>query len=494
MIRKAAWLLAALAFFCCLRSACGETRETAQRRALLIGCDHFVSQPDTFPAAAHNVDLIARALQGDIRGYERIQTSCGVLASREEFEAALSDAFSAAEESDVSLLYISTHGLFDEGKSNLDAALLLSDGEREYALTADELFSLLDAIPGRKILILDACKSGAFIGKGISGGANAAPFRGEGYQVLCSAGGSEASWYWQSGNAGAEISGASYFATVLSDALGVNGDYAADDNADGLITCGEAARYIRENYAASTPQTYPENDRDEVLLQYDPQAAGPSGKTVTDITFDETLLHVGESEIPFSFTVQKETRLYYQVVYHRDGAWQFAEAQHFLDGEEENGMTAPGRKRRTLCLDTGSMEHYGYAMVQFITLENGTPVLQGARLLCVQPVFGDPRLSVSVSPGFRPAAGQEACILVWHEVPCGLTVEIRDEEGQKVARLGYETPTRPQQLAPNGSSFYWDGKNDRGQMAAPGRYTVVVKTRIGRNTFSVQSTPIELLE
>ncbi|MBR1585112.1 MAG: hypothetical protein IJ662_06195 [Clostridia bacterium] len=461
-------------------------------RALLVGCDHFQSQPDTWPAASRNVEMLSEALMRDERDYALIRSYADGLSSVEQLYLAVLEAFGDAQEGDVSLLYIGTHGVFDEGGSNAGAALILSDGEGEELLYAPMLEDILDAIPGQKVVILDACNSGAFIGKGLSGGADRIFFSGPDYKVLCSAGGSEASWYFQSTQE-TSAAGASYFATVLADGLGSGGDFAADVNADGRITLKEVYAYLTENYAASTPQVYPQNDGDFVLFAYDADAERAIGKAVTDITFEDTLLTAGESSVAFSLTVRRQVELYYQIVYHENGAWQFEQAQHFLDGEQPDGTVLPGRKIRTLALNTVGEDAYGYAIIQLITLEEGRPVLQGARLLCVQPDVGPVSLNVATDPAFVPGLGQELCILAQHDVPCGLTVNILDADGQLVRRLAYETPSRPQQLSPNASSFYWDGRSNGGDMAPPGLYTVQLRVRLGDSLYVRESAPVELL-
>jgi len=483
------WLLALLLLFFALPA---QAEEAGEMRALLIGCDYFLTQEDTWPAADNNLQMLADTLLFDQRGYRLIRSLSGNIGTVEGFEEAVKSTFSGAQKNDTSLLYISTHGVFEEGISNADAALLLSDGEREERLEAWRLQEIMDQIPGRKILILDACYSGAFIGKGLSGGAERVLFSGPEYKVLCSAGGSEASWYWH-GTEDAQSSGASYFATVLANALGAKGDHAADVNVDGQITLSEAYSFLWDNYAASTPQVYPQQD-DYVLYAYDPMEETAADKAITDITFEDTLLLAGESDVSFSFTVHRQVELYYQIVYHENGSWQFGIAQHFLDGEQADGTVLPGRKIRTLSLDTGDRDAYGYAMIQLITLENGRPVFQGARLLCVQPADGEATLAVSTDGGFIPELGQELSIMVQHDVPCGLTVNILDAYGKTVRRLSYAQPTRPQQLYPNATTFYWDGKTNGGEMAAPGQYAVQIRVKLGGKTYRLESAPFSLLE
>ncbi len=460
-------------------------------RALLIGCDHFLTQEDTWPAAEHNIRLLSDTLISDRRRYALIRSYSSAIASVDAFEEAVINTFRSAKDKDISLIYISTHGVYSETGGDSGSGLILSDGQSEALLTAPDLERILSRLPGIKMVILDACNSGAVIGKGLSSQGEKPCLSGPEYKVLCSAGGSEASWYFQSGS-NAEAAGASYFASVLSSGLGAQGDFGADQNADGEITLREAYAYLLDNYAASTTQAYPQNDGDFVLFSYDPDTPRRIRKAVTHLSFDETLLTAGETEVSFAFTVQRQTELYYQIVYHRDGAWQFDQAQHFLDGEQADGTVLPGRKTRVLLLETEA-DASGYAIVQLITMEDGAPVFQGARLLCVQPASGEVQLSVSAPSAFTPEAFEELPILVRHDVPCGLTVNILNEDGRTVRRLAYETPSRPQQLFPAGSAFYWDGLQTDGTYAPAGLYTVQVKVRLGGNVWTAQSEKVELL-
>ncbi len=495
-MKKSVLLFLALLFvLCCSPGTLAENglsagEEPPKLRALLIGCDHFLTQEDTWPAAEHNIRLLSDTLISDRRRYALIRSSSSVIASVEAFEEAVLNTFRSARENDISLLYISTHGVYSEEDGTAGSGLILSDGREEALLTAPELQRVLDQIAGTKMVILDACNSGAVIGKGLSS-ADTVFLSGPAYKVLCSAGGSEASWYFQSGSS-AEAAGASYFASVLTNGLGAQGSFAADQNDDGEITLREACSYLLDNYAASTTQAYPQNDGSFVLFSYDPAAPRRVNQAVTDLSFDDTLLIAGKTEVSFSFTVQRQAELYYQIVYHRDGAWQFDQAQHFLDGEQADGTVLPGRKTRTLSLETAD-DASGYAILQLITLEDGTPVFQGARLLCVQPASGEAAVSVSAASAFRPDAWQELPILVRHDVPCGLTVNILNAEGRTVRRLAYETPSRPQQLSPAGSTFYWDGMQTDGSPAPAGQYTVQAKVRLGGGIFTAESEQITLL-
>ena len=133
--------------------------------------------------------MLSDTLFSDTRLYALVRTATNTIASVEAFEEAVRAAFQNSAEADTSVLYLSTHGIFEDHVSNADAGLLLSDGQTESLLTGKDLQRILDQVPGKKVVILDACNSGAIIGKGLSGGADTCFLSGPEYKVLCSAGG-----------------------------------------------------------------------------------------------------------------------------------------------------------------------------------------------------------------------------------------------------------------------------------------------------------------
>ncbi|MBE5776876.1 MAG: hypothetical protein E7326_05160 [Clostridiales bacterium] len=452
-------------------------------RALLVGCDNFISQPSTAPAASSNVALLAEALLRDNREYRRIVTERDTVASLEELQSAAAWAYAGADENDISLFYISTHGVYSKYLPSSKAALLLSDGEREYALTAQELYDILAPIPGTKVLILDACHSGAFIGKGLSLQNGDNPFAGEDFKVLCSAGGSEESWYWKGRDDGDPTVqyGASYFASVLSKALSPAS--AADKNEDGLVTIGEMTDYLYMNYAASTPRMYPQKG-DFPLFVYDTRSL-PDYRVISGLTFNEDVLLPGQNTLSFSYTLHEEVNVYYQLIYHSRGAWDFDNAQMIGDGMLTQGDTSPGRRARTLKIETDQLDTAGYVMLLLITKENGRLEMQASHLLCVQPAEGKVQLSAHAQSAFTPSSGEENNIVVRHDMPCSLSVSIEDEEGTVIARIAYSQPTRPQAFP--GSTFSWDGLMKDGSQAPEGQYRVRVETRTGGEKQTVYS-------
>ncbi len=483
MKRVIAWLIAL--FLLPFSAPSAESPSSSDLRALLIGSDTYLTKETTYPIAKNNLLKLESVLRRDARTYAAIHTYYDEIGHITALENAVQAAFSDADENDISLLYFSTHGsdLHPEG------ALYLSDGMEENLLSASELYQITSTIPGKKIILLDACNSGAFIQKGIASLSASHPFTGNEHILLTSSGGSEASWQWQ--GEGEFVSGSSYFADILCAAL--SGTFPSDTNRDGCVTVSEAFAFLSLNDAASTPQCYPESSSFP-LFCYDSSSISLPDQKITDIIFNDTLLTAGQSTATFSFTVHQETTLYYQIVYFRAGAWDFENAQHFLDDETGSGTVSPGRKERSLVLDMPNGQDHGYAMLQFITIENGTPSFHGARLLCIQPARGELSLQAETLASFHPEGHEEMPILVRHSLPCSLSVTVKNAQGGTVKRLTYAQPTRPQQLSPAASTFYWDGTDNRGNPAAAGEYYIHIQSTLGDERITAYSAPFTLYQ
>lgn len=455
-----------------------KTEDTPVLRAMLIGSDTFVTQENTYPIAQNNLTGMQNLLQSDRRTYHQIGLYYEKFAAPNQLQADLQAFFADCDDNDISLIYFSTHGVMTEET----AGLYLSDGTTESLLTPQALSTMLSDIPGTKILILDTCNSGVFIQKGLFSTDTNHPFIGRDIYVLTSAGACEASWQWQGTQH--SVSGGSYFTTLLVN--GLLGHHAADINKDNTVTVNEAFSYICENMAASTPQRYPQFTGDLPLYTYsdDPSAIPPA---ISGLTFDDTLLSPEQSDILFSFTVNRQTKLYYQLVYYTKGKWDFENASFFHDTQESDVFLTPGRKQRKLTLDAQSHEDSGYVMIQLFSVEEETPIFVGGRLLCIQPGSGQVQLQVTTANAFDPFTGKELGILVTHDVPCTLSVTVRDVSGKTIRRLSYASPTRPLQLESGATPFYWDGRDNRGRMAAPGKYYIHVQTNIGDTRFTAES-------
>lgn len=443
--------------------------ETQQkRRALLVGCDDFVTHEDTAPSAQMNVRRMQEILRTDSRGYAGIYTYDTGVSSCDFLLSAIAGAFSQADENDVSLLYICTHGLYD--RITFEPALVMSDGTSEEALSASMLRAALDAVPGQKVLIFDACNSGAFIGKGEWDNRMKNWFQGPDYVVLTSASASENSFLW---NAGTQ-SGGSYFADGLSEGLRTR---SFDLDGDGIVTANEAYQGILESHGASTAQVYPQ-ESDFPLFVYDPGEKSTGERPIGEIELDTSVLKSGEDTLYFSFTVHRAVRVQYQLIYFKDGRWRFESPQVIEDTESGNGVLLPGRKERSITLVSEDDAPTGYVLLQIVATEGRRSTLAGSRLIAVQPENDDPQLRIYTYAMFSPKSGEELAIRVAHAFPCSLTAIVRDKEGNAVRRLAYRVSSRPLGMEVEGSIFYWDGRDNAGEMVPDGEYYVEVSCKM----------------
>lgn len=494
-----------LAFFCLaalrpLPTARSEEDSVRRERALLIGVDEFVTQPSAYPSSTNNVYAMQEMFQAAAEPLEKILVPDAPVTSAQQLTELIQRVFGGAEAGDVSYLYISTHGLYDP-ENGVEPALLLSDGQTENLLTPEELEAAFDGISGTKVLILDACNSGAFIGKGMTEWDEPPCFLGDDFKVITSSGAREESWYWSAGEDAKqeERQGAFYFTQALCDALSAGCGYPADQNHDGSITLKELYDYLLLNHAASTPQVYPQND-DFVIFRYDPSEPLPTGlkrSPIMDVTFSDLVLDRDSREITIEYIAMRPVRVAYQLVYRREGRWEFENAQLIYDDSErfsafgdQEGAVSAGWKQRTLRLDELADDAYGYALVQLVSIDRGKLRVHAGRVLCVLPEEEPPAPTVEISGSFAPETGRELAVFVGHTSPCTLSVAILDEEGQVVERLCHRRSTRPMGLA--GTTLYWDGKQRDGSPAPAGTYRVRAQIHWKGQTLSVESETFEL--
>lgn len=476
------------------------TADGRVNRALLVGCDRFLTQTDTTPSSRNNVLRMADALSGGTLNMQTIVTREDGLPSSAALVALIRETFADADADDVSYFYISTHGLWNTAVNGL-MTLLLSDGESEEGITAYELRRVFDTIPGKKVLLLDACHSGAMIGKGVEKSFENL-FAGDNYYVVCSSGGEEESWYWSGEVGGERLAGAGYFSGALADALSRTGSFGADENRDGAITLTELRRRLLQSHGASTVRTYPE-DSDFVLFTYD--LSGVSSRrretSIEGITFSGDTLSADAPVIDFSFNVVRTAQVAYQLVYRRQGIWDFDQSTLIYDNNGDFGSYAiagrtlsPGLKERSITLNTADAQSSGYVLLQILVIEKGLPSVVWSKVLCVPPTTGDPELRVHVQDTFCSESGEELTFVVYHGVPCELTVTIEDEAGQTVRRLSSRQASRPEQLSAPGSTFCWNGTDSQGKLVNAGLYRVRVKAYVGTERYEVESGWISLTE
>ena len=477
------WFVALTACLLALFLCAAQAEKLPARRALLVGCDDFVSHEDTAPSAQMNVRRMREILLSDVRGYADIVSHETGVSSEKQLLAAIESAFALADENDVSLLYICTHGLYD--RITFEPSLVLSDGDEEDVITAGSLRSALDQIPGQKVLILDACNSGAFLGKGEWNELAQNWFEGDQYFVLTSASANEDSFLWHANN---QSVGGSYFAAELSEGLRT---HAFDLDGDSIVTLSEAYRGILEDHGASTAQCYPQSS-DFPLYVYDPAAVSTGERPIGSIMLDSAVLKQGEDTLYFSFTVHRAVRVQYQLIYYKDGVWRFDAPQIIEDSETQTGVLLPGRKERSITLMAEDESNYGYVLLQIVATEGRRSMLAGSRLIAVQPEKGNPQLRVRYQASFSPVEGKELTVRVAHAFPCSLSVVVRDAQGGMVRRLAYKEASRPLGMVIKGSVYFWDGRTQSGENAPPGEYYVEVSCKMGDTTYTAAGGTITL--
>ena len=338
---------------------------TGITRCLLIGCDRFVSMPGTEPASANNVETM-EALLGDFLPEEttiiRQVNGPGTVAG---FEQLVADAFRKAKEEDTSLIYVSTHGVLRDEKM----ALLLSDGTEEEKLYPGALRETLEKIPGRKVLILDACHSGAMIGKGWDG---ANPFEGSDCRVLVSSGALEDSWFWNTETD--EYTGTGYFTAAMDRALRASDIDQIDPDGSGEVSLKELTARLRGIHGASTVYCFPE-ESGEALFRI-PQDR-KTGSHLQGVAFGEPARDGDAVILPIRYRAGESVRVMYQLVPGRNDRWDFEHAVRLPDREKTGlirGLVSPGEKERKIRLTPQSLGEDGRALMQIICYMGDTLV------------------------------------------------------------------------------------------------------------------------
>lgn len=471
---------------------CSVARQpSAQLRALLVGVDCFDGHPDTAPAARDNLHRLAAALRGDSRGYAGIRISLNEKHDARSFRQLVQDSFHGAGPRDISLFYITTHGMYEQGWAPVRFAMVLSDGQTDYALTAAELHEALENVAGLKILIIDTCNAGALIDRGMPGDGLQSLFTGGDYKVIAASGGSEPSYFWSTGQG--NYRGGSYFADSLLQGISVDGGFAADGKRDGMITLSEVYAYLLSNYGVSTPQVYPGEDQ-TVLLQYEVGQPGPLPAVISRMVLSDSAFSPAMPTLDFSYTLSRRARVAYQLIYQQEDNWRFKAPQVIADGDEPGGESQPGRKEKSLRIAMQGSDTYGYVLLFVTTVDEDSATPHAQALLTVVPPQGDPGLLVETAlAAFSPGNGEEMPVYVRHDFPLRLSVRILDSLGNLVRELVSNQPTRPQHLPEGGSLYYWTGKDRQGDDAPAGQYMVEVTCAVGGQTYSAHTPPFSLV-
>ena len=353
--------------------------EEGVTRCLLVGCDRFVSMPGTEPASANNVDTMESLLTDFLPDCAAIRRQVNGPGTVDGFERLVDDTFAGAKDRDTALIYLSTHGLLAEEAGEQRMSLLLSDGEEEERLGPETLKTILDRVPGQKILILDACHSGAVIGCG--GGVGTNWFEDDTCRVLVSSGALEDSWFWNMETDG--YTGTGYFTSAMDSALRASDPEQIDPNGSGYVSLEELTVRLRKIHGASTVYCWPENDGTPLFRL---PADRKTGSRLQGLAFGAAERDGDTVILPIHFRAGEPVRVMYQLVPSRNGKWDFAHAVRLPDREKTGlirGLLSPGEKDRKIRLSVKSIGEDGKALMQIISLRGDdlTPAAEAGTVI-----------------------------------------------------------------------------------------------------------------
>lgn len=245
-------------------------------RALLIG------------QSAYPAGYVLNGPKKDLVTVNGILTDYAVTVKRnlssDEILEAVGTCFADAKNEDISLFYYSGHGLLSS-EEGMNGALIGIDFN-SY-VTGAQLRGALDAVPGRKIVLIDACYSAALFDEESEGGIVASGLDGDAWANCVQAGADPAGDFIRSFTASSPVTAAMiaperYY--ILASSAGEEKSWEAsyggvftnsfaesksmgDSNSDGVVTFEEVYSYtsaavkrIVENEGlVQTVQVYPEN-------------------------------------------------------------------------------------------------------------------------------------------------------------------------------------------------------------------------------------------
>jgi len=163
-----------------LLSGCGEilpppiVNETAYR-ALCVGVGDYMYFPDIYgnidlPGPPYDVNRMCYTLDKCRFGtsdteFSEIWYTTDLSATKSAILQGIANIFSEADYNDVSYFYFTGHGIRVNNISYLCPTEVSYFSPITTYISVDELETALSSIPGTKVVIIDSCHSGGFIGK-----------------------------------------------------------------------------------------------------------------------------------------------------------------------------------------------------------------------------------------------------------------------------------------------------------------------------------------
>ena len=339
-------------------------------RCLLVGCDRFVTMPGTEPASANNVDTMEALLKDFTPKGTKIRRKVNGPGTVKGFERLVKKAFQDAKDSDTAVIYLSTHGQLQEEGDQRRMSLLLSDGVEEENLEPEKLRKILDKVPGRKVLILDACHSGAVIG---CGGDWPNWFaEDDTCRVLVSCGAEEDSWFWNVNSD--SYTGTGYFTSAMDRALRASNPEQIDRDGSGTVSLAELTARLRDIHGASTVYCWPE-DNGESLFRMPPDRK--PGDRLQGVYFGPAERSGNNMRVTIHFHVAEKIRVIYQLVSSSNGKWDFGHTQTQPDKKKTGlirGVLSPGDWKREISIPVSFFGKDGRLLLKVITMHGDAQI------------------------------------------------------------------------------------------------------------------------
>ena len=257
------------------------TQNEVVYRALCVGVGDYIQGSDNdLNAPPYDVDRIGQILQQCKFGtsnttFSNINYLKDWQATKSNILQSISSTFSGADSNDISYFYFSGHGSRLGNVSYICPADITSF--IDSAISVDELEAALSAIPGTKVVFLDSCHSGGFIGKTIDktiiSKEELESFNDEvinvfsqaqlrellttnEYKVLTSC------YYYQECMELAPVTPGDFdpfgvFTLALCEGCGYYGNYPADTNLDAIVSLQEAYLYVK-SYVTDLDEQLPD--------------------------------------------------------------------------------------------------------------------------------------------------------------------------------------------------------------------------------------------
>jgi hypothetical protein len=289
-----------------LNSGCGETifppvnvNETIYR-AYCVGVGDYIYFPDSYgntdlPGPPYDVNRICFTLSKCQFGtlnteFSEIWYNTDWSATKSAILQGIANIFSEADYNDISYFYFTGHGIRVNNISYLCPTEANYYAPMSTYISVGELEAVLSTIPGTKVVFLDSCYSGEFIGKGVeeiqiskeeltffndeiitifSRAESKGLLTANQYKVLTSC------HYYQECMELAPVTPGDFdpfgvFTMALCEGCGYYGSYPADTNLDSKVSLQEAYLYVKSYVAdldAQLPdisitqdvQVYPDN-------------------------------------------------------------------------------------------------------------------------------------------------------------------------------------------------------------------------------------------